>query len=633
MGRKNRDNTYLRGHFNNSRKDKSTNQFAHLRTSGFKYYDKKAKTYKIRKVNTDLQPQVNEDYTSLEKFFKDIHNLEYTCAGLNSYEREVLIIDCDDTDYGKGTREKLEKYGIEWDYQKIKSSNGHSQTGIWLDKPVMIYSSYYDGAEGRVVEEHYPEVHDMYKRVYNYLNFIANGDLMYTGFNCQNPYFEAEYTHTEWNTKKKERHTLEWYDQKLKSIVSSAEFLKAHEEAYAQKKKPVRKLQKAKELIEETFVKGKDETDEEFDQRKREAYAVEVIAIEKQGNKSVNYTILQEVQRAMKYCLEHNTPFTLRMATSRVDYLYHRAEAMSAKFAAEKNYDKARAFDMFEGYTLDEALSRAMNDYHQLIQGKLKKTDLSKIGYNPLQRNLSEEVRNIKMMTKAVRVLDIAKSGDLSERQISAKYEELYGEPIHKTTVRRYLHEYKLPDWVSTSRFEPFMCREAALTYNYAHLVNDFNDARNHLYGLHIKHVDPNYVPYYVVDYGWAVSEDDFFDAGIDAPVVPRLNYTCSLDAEGHDVYTPVYVKPNHSADDAEYARLHHYETGTEIVDGLSLSDDFRLVSNNSNDLIDYTIKQSYHSSDNTNHTFLLVSLPLISYNNKWTSFFNNSKCFVKRIE
>ena len=40
-------------------------------------------------------------------------NMEYICAGLNSFEREVVVIDCDDTDRGEKTLKLLEIANLE----------------------------------------------------------------------------------------------------------------------------------------------------------------------------------------------------------------------------------------------------------------------------------------------------------------------------------------------------------------------------------------------------------------------------------------------------------------------------------------------------------------------------------------
>jgi hypothetical protein len=59
-------------------------------------------------------------YSSLLQEMMDKHEYEYICAGRNSHIREVVVIDSDDTSFGKDTLNKLKAFGLEPHCQKIK---------------------------------------------------------------------------------------------------------------------------------------------------------------------------------------------------------------------------------------------------------------------------------------------------------------------------------------------------------------------------------------------------------------------------------------------------------------------------------------------------------------------------------
>lgn len=592
-----KNNSYMRAHFNNSRISKDVQSFQHLRTSDFVYWNKKAKKYDIRKVKTELQPQVSKDYEHLIDFFKDIKDREYTCAGLNSFEREVLIIDCDDTDYGESTRKLLEENGIQWDYQKIKNTNGHSQTGIFLSEKVYLYDCQWNYGAHCYIENHHEQVHEMYKRVYNYLNFIANGDLMYTGYNCQNPMFESKNTHTVWN-EGVEHHTLAWWDTKLSKIVSEEKFLEAHKAAYASKKKPVRKrVDEALEEIERTVVKRDDETDEAFAQRKREETAKALILAEKTGDKSINYAILQEVQRSLKYCLDNHTPFTYEMAIRHALYMYDESIRKVGYYESIGDYEKAKAIDMFAGYQREEVKSRARSDYWQLVEGRLKKTDLSKIGYNIIQRDLAQTVAMTKKLIKHFRLAKLLEDNkDISERDLAKLYVSTYKEPMSKTTVRNCL-TMTLPEYMAEpNRWQPLLCYNEPLTRKYYELENALVDARNAYQHGHLEHVEQFFVPLYQ-DGNWFMHDPDEDN-------IKTIPYEETWKAQQAKKFA---------------AAKQRFVDGEEIAVGVVLSEDFCPQQQQ------LQLIQSFSSSDSIQHTYILTSFynqhDFTIYNNGLTSF------------
>lgn len=163
---------YFRLCYNQVRKDKSTTKFTKIKTAG---------------------------YNSLLQEMYEYNNNEYICAGLNSFEREVVVVDNDDDSFGKTTMNSLNILGLVPHCQKVKP-NGHSQTYFFIEK-------YHIGSAGFLNGKYYEndnfENHEKWKRLTKMMNYLFDGDLGYTGYNCQNPlYINANVTSYKNITKK-----------------------------------------------------------------------------------------------------------------------------------------------------------------------------------------------------------------------------------------------------------------------------------------------------------------------------------------------------------------------------------------------------------------------------------------------
>ena len=186
---------------NHVRKDKASLKFDFIKTSGV--------------------------YRSLVDEWKDLDGYAYTSCGLNSCEREVVIIDCDGTDFGKSTLDKLGKTEIIPNYQRIKE-NGHSQTGIFIDRiyvktwekfvrKTVHQSEVFTDEQWKFVsawedflrresilcspkmnESTLVDVNRLYLTTVRLLNNNFSGDLGFTGYCCQNPYSYADGAENVW---------------------------------------------------------------------------------------------------------------------------------------------------------------------------------------------------------------------------------------------------------------------------------------------------------------------------------------------------------------------------------------------------------------------------------------------------
>ena len=126
-------------------------------------------------------------YSSLLQEMMDKHEYEYICAGRNSHIREVVVIDSDDTSFGKNTLNKLKAFGLMPHCQKIKN-NGHSQTYFFIE-PYQISAGTF--TDHTYYETDFFENHNVWKRLTKMMNVLYAGDVCYTGFHCQNPLYDG----------------------------------------------------------------------------------------------------------------------------------------------------------------------------------------------------------------------------------------------------------------------------------------------------------------------------------------------------------------------------------------------------------------------------------------------------------
>lgn len=201
-----------------------------IKENNIKFYLRRNGNYVRRNKNDEKFMFVNtNDYDSIFEEWTDYCDYAYTSCGKNSKEREVIIVDCDDEDYGKKTLELFNETPITLNYQRIKK-NGHSQTAIFIEKVfvknpslnrrttcqsdifteeqwnfVTTYEQFLRSQE--IVCSKYInnktliDVNRLYLSTVKLLNANFNGDLGFTGYCCQNPYSNADEGTTTWFNK------------------------------------------------------------------------------------------------------------------------------------------------------------------------------------------------------------------------------------------------------------------------------------------------------------------------------------------------------------------------------------------------------------------------------------------------
>lgn len=400
--------TFMRGHFNQVRLDKSTTKFKKVQTSGFK--------------------DPNKNFKSIIDECRAYKDYEYICSGLNSFQREILIIDCDDNDYGVKTLELMKKDGLIPHYQKVKLENGHSQTGIFI-KPVHISRVKYDN--GKLVEVNNEYIHTMFKRTYQMLNLLYNGDICYTGFNCQNPLYINANVKSFKNYK--EPLSLQYvYDFCLEkiSVDDIDRFLKdARIKALKNKKNKTQQQEKAFKIIYKYIE----------DERVNKS----------QASSTIITNVTEVIDAISSLSDSYNKDiFIVSTRTCRNFYVKNRLTEENKDIVKRTVYlELQKQYGVSDvaahiGYSQNELLLRISNDVNQIYQKNyLGRMEWDKVGYTKEQRQRSQQSRSLKSLLRMERIKDIVKdnNNNISLRQIAEIYSERYNDKISYITVKRLL--------------------------------------------------------------------------------------------------------------------------------------------------------------------------------------------------
>ena len=362
---------YFRAFFNQIRKDKSTTKFKKVKTSG---------------------------YGSLLQEMYEYKDNEYICAGLNSFEREVVVVDNDDESFGKTTMNSLKTLGLVPHCQKVKS-NGHSQTYFFIEK-------YRIGSAGFINGKYYEndifENHEKWKRLTKMMNYLFDGDLGYTGYNCQNPlYVNAEVTSYR-NISK-----LYTFDElynfclsKLSNIEDLDLFLKKMRK-FSLSNKHNTKNDKDYEII---YI-FKDKTNKS-------------IQINSVNNNKVNFsdididieaTVDNAITEQERYINERI--FISCCKTCKSFYQSGKLSYENLDYISRTCYKDFTEVDFAEDYTCQCLIDRIRNDVRQIIYNNmLGKMNWDKVGYTDKQRELSLKIRRNKKYERIQKIQKIITS-------------------------------------------------------------------------------------------------------------------------------------------------------------------------------------------------------------------------------
>ena len=358
---------YFRAYFNQIRKDKSTTKFKKIKTSGYK--------------------------SILEEMYEYKDN-EYICAGLNSFEREVLVIDNDDETFGKSTLDALASFGLVPHCQKVKA-NGHSQTYFFIER-------YKIGSAGFVNGKYYEndnfEKHEKYKRLIKMMNYLFNGDLGYTGYNCQNPlYINANVTSYRNITKKYSFDELyKFCLDKMSDIENLDEFLRKMRSISMKDKKHI-KVEKEYEII---YI---------FENKQINLSSINSVNNNKvitSNDIDVEATIDNAIKEQEKYINERI--FISCCKTCKSFYQNGQLSYTNLDYISRTAYKDFTEVDFADGYACQELINRIRNDIRQIIYNNLNnKMDWNKVGYTNKQRELSLKIRRNNKKERQERIENI----------------------------------------------------------------------------------------------------------------------------------------------------------------------------------------------------------------------------------
>ena len=399
---------------------------------------RKNKTSKYKKVCT-------KEFKSLIEEMKYYSNMEYICAGLNSFERECVIVDCDDTDRGKKSFELMKKKKLLPHFIKIKP-NGHSQFFFFIQK-FYIGTAWFEN--GVYHETDYTEDHERWKSLNRIMNIMFNGDVGYTGYNCQNPYFENGEVIAVRSMK--ELYTVDFLLSRLSHYCSdpasldeiNATIRKYYDERTSDLQKIKKELKKIHFLDEELAELLRQESREELKKKLKELAEKKKLhtqdanllrqQIDNLEDNSINkriYVLCSQVCKSFRSrgLLHVKEKFDEIISTCISNWYYQ---------------DKA------DGYTHYELMQRIRNDVCQIIYKDAHNMMLwNKVGYTDIQREKSLITRRKTMTIKRKRISKLfddnmkdykGKSMKDILNDMVIKYKELYNENISASTIRLYL--------------------------------------------------------------------------------------------------------------------------------------------------------------------------------------------------
>lgn len=405
---------YFRSTHNQIRKDKNTKKF--------------------KKINTSKYSTVLQEYA-------DYSDYEYTCTGLNSHWREMVVIDSDDNSFGKVPLFYLKEANLEPNLQKVKKSNGHSQT-YFLIEPYQLSSGRF--VNGKYVETKYWDSWEKWKALTKMMNHSFGGDICYTGYNCQNPFYEDENTHTDCYRDLNKRYTFdELYDFMIKNFYSDVTNINLY--LAAMRKKALARKSCSSKLLSNLDKQTKiiiKYLNTENTNKLPEGIVREIISeTSKAFDRSINERIFVTTSKICK-------SFWMRDKLN-----YDNLEEISKTVFNNYMYE-----DNAEGYTTAEVIQRINNDVIQIIRmNDNNEMQWDKVGYTKKQREISLKVRQNKMNQKISRFKDILielsgkdnisvfykKNGNINLSELSkyaeSRYYILFNEHLNIRVIEKYL--------------------------------------------------------------------------------------------------------------------------------------------------------------------------------------------------
>lgn len=129
-------------------------------------------------------------FSNIFDFYKKYKNYQLVSLGLFQTEREMVVVDCDNEDNYFTSVSQIEEFikkvndeYIPVSYYRIKDTL-HFQIGWRLKEPISLYSD-----EGYYIREK-NAFYLLYTSLYKNLNRLFKGDKRFSGWICQNPFYE-----------------------------------------------------------------------------------------------------------------------------------------------------------------------------------------------------------------------------------------------------------------------------------------------------------------------------------------------------------------------------------------------------------------------------------------------------------
>lgn len=342
------------------------------------YFRTNTNLVRINKESNKFIRVDTREYSSLLQEMMDKHEYEYICAGRNSHIREVVVIDSDDTSFGKNTLDKLKAFGLTPHCQKIKDS-GHSQTYFFIEPYQISAGTFTDHVYH---ETDFIENHNIWKRLTKMMNVLYAGDVCYTGFHCQNPLYDGanvvSYKNVNqlYTVSQLYNHCIQYFEDPTNLDYYFS---------YLRKQALLTKGNKQKvENAQKTIIHFLEDTQSKvLPKTVVESVLDESINAEEDSINKRIFIVCCQISKSFKY---HNG----------LDW-NHFDEICATSY---NNFTKQ---DYAAGYSCQELINRIRSDVHQIIIKDLQNNmNWDKVGYTNEQRARSLETRRSQMIERQV---------------------------------------------------------------------------------------------------------------------------------------------------------------------------------------------------------------------------------------
>ena len=371
----------------------------------------------------------------------------YVAAGRNSLVRNLLVADIDSDQYStEALLEMAKSNRLQPSYIRTHKTTGHKQIGFFIEE-IQVKHQFWKNSQDKpilyIVED--KSGHEAYTLAYRLLNMLAfPGDPGYTGYNCQNPFYEDQEWETEWFGKSFQncRDILEKLEKVLetKSGLPISGMQPSERKAFFRQWTVARK--KAEKFSEENplgSIVFLDKVEAELESLGERLERTQGMINARLRKLSANGSLYDNSFDKQYFVV-------CTQVANRWRKLGRLSEANIWAMANEAKQNMELLGPT--GYTSEEAWDRIVHDMRQLLEdaeSESPSVDWSSVGYTPIQRALSLQVRRCSKVLKikaALSAISKISEGDWARLPLRSLAELAYRKMPRQGMSKRTLFNF-----------------------------------------------------------------------------------------------------------------------------------------------------------------------------------------------